>query len=239
MSDFFSRGATVLCLALAIGCSKDPNTAKVQAFDSGTRYFAAKKYNEAIVEYRRAIQLDPKFGEARAKLGEAYLQNGEIASALRETVRAADLLPAQDDVHGEILVEPHAPRLGFLALVSHCRKRRFVADGSVGCRTHGFVARFADRRLCLQSRLRPQRRDLGGMHDTGLTAGSLTFTTRGVWSGSKSFGEPRLKQRAPSPSRPAFSKVDGLPQATQIGGCGFDQGFGSTFRGGMPKWVPS
>src|SRR5215203_4689029 len=98
MSDFFSRGASLVCLALVVGCSKDPNTAKVQAFDSGSRYFAAKKYNEAIVEYRRAIQLDPKFGDARAKLGEAYLQTGEIASALRETVRAADLLPAQDDV---------------------------------------------------------------------------------------------------------------------------------------------
>src|SRR6185436_10848765 len=58
-------------------------------------------------------------------------------------------------------------------------------------------------------------------------------------SGSKSFGDPRLKQSAPSPRRPAFSNVDGLPHATQMGGCGFDHGFGSTFRGGMVKCLPS
>src|SRR5262245_28544964 len=60
-----------------------------------------------------------------------------------------------------------------------------------------------------------------------------------LMSGSKSFGLPRLKQSAPSPRRPAFSNVDGLPHATQIGGCGFEYGFGSTLRGGIEKCVPS
>jgi hypothetical protein len=31
----------------------------------------------------------------------------------------------------------------------------------------------------------------------------------------------------------------GLEQATQIGGCGFEYGFGSTSRFGMRKYLPS
>jgi tetratricopeptide (TPR) repeat protein len=88
----------VVAAILTVGCSSDPNKAKSEAFASGNKYFAAEKFNEATVEYRRAVQIDPKFGEARAKLGETYLKTGDIAGALRETVRAADLLPANDDV---------------------------------------------------------------------------------------------------------------------------------------------
>src|SRR3954466_7146082 len=87
-----------LTCALLAGCSKNPEKAKAEAFQSGNKYFQAQQYKEAIVEYRRAMQLDPKFGEARAKLGEAYLKTNDIAGAYRETVRAADLLPNNDEV---------------------------------------------------------------------------------------------------------------------------------------------
>jgi len=88
---------TMLAL-LSAACSTDPNRAKADALTRGNQYFAAHKVNEAILEYRRAVQLDPKFGEARAKLGDAYLESGDVANALRETVRAADLLPDRADV---------------------------------------------------------------------------------------------------------------------------------------------
>src|SRR5581483_5171447 len=51
-------------------------------------------------------------------------------------------------------------------------------------------------------------------------------------------GDPVVKHRTPSPSRAAFSKVDGLPAATHIGGCGSLNGFGSTLRGGREKYLP-
>src|SRR5262245_30301638 len=34
-------------------------------------------------------------------------------------------------------------------------------------------------------------------------------------------------------------KVGGLEHATHIGGCGFEYGFGNTFRSGMRKYLPS
>src|SRR5690606_13072206 len=53
---------------------------------------AEKKYAEAILEYRNAIKQDGKFAEARMKLADAYVATGDNRNALREAVRAADLL---------------------------------------------------------------------------------------------------------------------------------------------------
>lgn len=86
----------VLVLALAAGaagCSKDPEVAKKEYFDSGNRYFAEGKFKEAIVEFRNAVQQDQRFGEARLKLADAYVKENDPRNAFREYVRAADLLP--------------------------------------------------------------------------------------------------------------------------------------------------
>ena len=45
-----------------------------------------------------------------------------------------------------------------------------------------------------------------------------------------------VKQSAPRPSSPAWTKVCGLEHATQIGGFGFENGFGNTLRQGMEKY---
>jgi Tfp pilus assembly protein PilF len=99
-------GLLVGALSLA-GCSKDPEVAKRDFVRSGDGYVAQKKYREAVVEYRNAIQQDPRFGEARLKLAEAYVQLGDLSDAYQEYVRAADLLPAEVDAQvkvGEMLL---------------------------------------------------------------------------------------------------------------------------------------
>src|SRR4051812_16752094 len=88
----------VLSCTVLSGCGKDAAKVKAQAFGRGNQYFAKEQYKEAIVEYRRAIQADPNFGDARAKLGEAYLKTNEVAAAYQQTVRAADLLPNNNEV---------------------------------------------------------------------------------------------------------------------------------------------
>jgi tetratricopeptide (TPR) repeat protein len=92
--------AAFIGLVAATGCSRDPEVAKREYLQSGDRYAAEKKYHEAIVEYRNAIQQDSRFGEARYKLAETYVQLGDASNAYREYVRAADLLP--DDVTAQI-----------------------------------------------------------------------------------------------------------------------------------------
>src|SRR5438309_888964 len=56
---------------------------------------------------------------------------------------------------------------------------------------------------------------------------------------SSSGGTPIVKERRPSPFRPAISWLAGLVEAIHRGGCGFWSGFGSTRRGGTWKCVPS
>jgi tetratricopeptide (TPR) repeat protein len=71
-----------------------------QYFASGEKYFAQKRFKEAIVEFRNAIQKNPSFGKARYKLAESYAQTGDSADAInafREYVRAGDLLPNDNE----------------------------------------------------------------------------------------------------------------------------------------------
>ena len=75
------------------GCSRDTTRARQEAFDAGNRYFSQQKYPEASVEFRKAISINPKFGEARGRLAETYAKMGDLGNAYREYVRAADLLP--------------------------------------------------------------------------------------------------------------------------------------------------
>ena len=79
-------------------CSKDPARARREFLESGDRLVARKEFRQAIVQYRNALQQDPRFGEARLKLAEAYMQAGDPQSGYREYVRASDLLPHNNDV---------------------------------------------------------------------------------------------------------------------------------------------
>jgi len=87
--------AVVSCMVLT-GCSNSEE-AKKEHFENANRFVAADKPQEAVVEYRNALKEDPKFGEARFKLAQAYESLGNANQAFREYVRAADLMPQNTD----------------------------------------------------------------------------------------------------------------------------------------------
>lgn len=92
--------ACVLCVALAGAACTNPETAKLEYLESGNRFVADGRFDEAIVQYRNALRHDERFGEARWRLAQAFEHTGNAPAALREYVRAADLLP--DDVEVQI-----------------------------------------------------------------------------------------------------------------------------------------
>src|SRR5688572_7288111 len=92
--------ALALLIAGGASCSTDPETAKRQYLEEGNSYMVGKKYPEAILSYRNAVEVDERFGEGRLKLAQAYLANGDTQNALRESVRAADLMP--NDVEAQL-----------------------------------------------------------------------------------------------------------------------------------------
>lgn len=93
------RISVALALAALLGaCSSDPAVKKQRFLESGNAYAEGGKLREAIVEYRNAVQIDPRFAEARVKLAAAYARIGDGRNALAEYVRAADLLPDRADI---------------------------------------------------------------------------------------------------------------------------------------------
>jgi len=74
-------------------CKSDPKAAALEHLSRGDQYVAANKFPEAIIEYRGAVQADPRLGKARLQLAFAYASTGDGMNALREYVRAADLMP--------------------------------------------------------------------------------------------------------------------------------------------------
>src|SRR5436189_6346528 len=97
-SKLLTLGMVGLLAAAVSGCTNDPEYAKAEYLKSGNRYFEQKKYTEAIVQYRNALQRDAKFGEARYKLAQSYEALGDLQSAAGEYIRAADALPRDADV---------------------------------------------------------------------------------------------------------------------------------------------
>ncbi len=76
-----------------LGCSGNAQVAGREHLARAAAYSADKKYPEAVIELRRAVQLEPTNGEARRRLAATYTQLAEWANASRESVHAADLLP--------------------------------------------------------------------------------------------------------------------------------------------------
>ena len=83
----------VLSAALTASCHRSPQVANQEYLKSGDAFVGQKKYAEAAIQYRNAVQQDPRSGEARRKLAAVSLIQGDLATSYREAIRAADLLP--------------------------------------------------------------------------------------------------------------------------------------------------
>lgn len=85
--------AVLLVILVGASCTEDREARKARLLEAGTKHLAAGEAREAVIELRNAIEVDPQFGEARAKLAAAYEMTGDGGNALGEFIRAADLLP--------------------------------------------------------------------------------------------------------------------------------------------------
>jgi tetratricopeptide (TPR) repeat protein len=90
-------------LILTTGCGTKPQT----YVDRGNKFFASGKYDDAVIQYQKALQKSPQLAEARYQLGLAYLKKNQPMLAYRELQRAVDLMPGNDEA---------LARLGELAL---------------------------------------------------------------------------------------------------------------------------
>jgi tetratricopeptide (TPR) repeat protein len=83
-----------VCLIVA-ACS-NPEATKARHLEQGKAHMAAGRVEDAILEFRNALKIDQRYGEARYELAKAFEQTGN-PNAAREYVRAAELLPENLD----------------------------------------------------------------------------------------------------------------------------------------------
>ena len=96
-----TRPSFCFVLAAALVASSCGLT-KQKAFDRGTKLYENGKYAEASIEFRRAIQKDPKFGEAYLKLGLTALKQGDLKAASEALLHAVVLMPGRVEPKAEL-----------------------------------------------------------------------------------------------------------------------------------------
>jgi tetratricopeptide (TPR) repeat protein len=70
-------------------CGSDPKT----YIDRGNRFFDARKYDDAALQYKKALQKNPNSGDAHYRLALVELKRANLAEAYSELQRTVDLMP--------------------------------------------------------------------------------------------------------------------------------------------------
>lgn len=86
----------VAVAAASISCSASARKQKYLA--RGNDFFDKHQYTDASLNYRKAIQVDPNFGEAYYKLGLAEGKLNHVEECFTSLSKAAALLPKNDEV---------------------------------------------------------------------------------------------------------------------------------------------
>src|SRR5271157_2796728 len=89
---------TVL-LAVLVGCTRNPDAAKRKYVESGMKYMDEKKYDSAVIQFKKALQIDPRWAEAQYALGQAELAQQHWVAAFKEFSVAVDQDPNHVKAH--------------------------------------------------------------------------------------------------------------------------------------------
>lgn len=92
------RTTFLILLTLQFGCRMNRDAAKESYLENGNRLSAAGNWEEASINYRKAIQRDDRFAKAYYRLGLSECHRGNLAGGVAALARAAELIPARDDV---------------------------------------------------------------------------------------------------------------------------------------------
>jgi tetratricopeptide (TPR) repeat protein len=84
-------------LVLLAACNTDPKVVARKYVDRGNKYFAQRKYKEASILYRRALNKDLRSPDAWYRLGLVNTKLGGLPEARKDFSRAMELNPANQD----------------------------------------------------------------------------------------------------------------------------------------------
>jgi tetratricopeptide (TPR) repeat protein len=84
-------------LVLLVACNTDPKVVSQKYVERGNKYFAKRKYKEASILYRRALNKDLRSADAWYRLGLVNARLGALPEARKDFSRAMELNPANQD----------------------------------------------------------------------------------------------------------------------------------------------
>lgn len=99
-------GSLILTIVLVLGlcaCGRDVGATWQEQYDLGARYLSEGNYEEAILAFTAAIEIDPKRSEAYLKVAEAYQAMGNMDEA-------QEILRKGYEITGEELLKPTDPK---------------------------------------------------------------------------------------------------------------------------------
>jgi tetratricopeptide (TPR) repeat protein len=86
----------ILCLALLAGIimiTSSCITTATTYLNKGNKYFDEENWTQAIVEYNKAIEMDPEMVEAYNNRGSAYIELGEFEKAIADYTKSIEIDP--------------------------------------------------------------------------------------------------------------------------------------------------
>ena len=86
-------------LVAAISCTRNPTRDRQRFFESGERYFRMNKCPEAVIQYRNALQIDPRYSEAYFQLGICYARLQRWSDAFNAWQETVQLDPTHMQAH--------------------------------------------------------------------------------------------------------------------------------------------
>lgn len=74
----------LLIIAIGLGaCSQNQEAQWQEQYDLGIRYLSEGNYEEAIIAFTTAIEIDPKMSETYLALGNLYIELGDYEAAAK------------------------------------------------------------------------------------------------------------------------------------------------------------
>ena len=87
----------ILVLASAQGCGWNPFGTREEYVRRGRQFVEQGKYDDAALQFRKALQKDNKYGEAYLRLGQLLERQNKTAEAFFALSRAVELMPDSEE----------------------------------------------------------------------------------------------------------------------------------------------
>ena len=93
MRKLFSFCVVAVLIGLFNGCGQTANKAAIAAFNKGQKAHENKDFHSALIDYTKAIKLDPKYAAAYTNRGKAYGSLEKYPEAIADFTKAIELDP--------------------------------------------------------------------------------------------------------------------------------------------------